>query len=99
LHVLLVYYVSKVTLNSLFYSLKIRWLTRQARFQMENPTLKVDGKNDHDRDEGNDSHEGQEVSLECEILDRIIAALLPEVLVRQREHLQNPGTTVLSGNS
>jgi hypothetical protein len=61
--------------------------------------LKVNGEYDHDRDEGDDPHEGQEVSLEFEILDRIVAALLPEVVVRQREHLQNPGTTVLSGNS
>jgi hypothetical protein len=57
--------------------------------------LKVDRKNNHDRDDGDDPHEGQEMSLEPEVLDGIVATLPPEVVVRQREHLRNPGTTIL----
>jgi hypothetical protein len=57
--------------------------------------LKVDWKNNHDRDDGDDPHEGQEMSLEPEVLDGIVATLPPEVVVRQREHLRNPGTTIL----
>lgn len=55
----------------------------------------VDGEDDGDADECDDGNECHEMSLESKVLNGVVATFTPELIVRQGENGQDPGTTVL----
>jgi hypothetical protein len=61
----------------------------------EEETLVVDGENDSDANESDDGDECHEMSLESKVLNGVVATFPPELIVRQSENGQDPGTTVL----
>ncbi len=61
----------------------------------ENETLIVDGEDDGDADECDDRNECHKMSLESKVLNGVVATFTPELIIRQGENGQDPGTTVL----